>query len=170
MPKIKIPMTSTHHISTRFDCPIGKIWDDIVVGLGRGKRFERQGYRIEPIIDDPRAYRGGYRIWRDSPDDCDERLSFITEQDEMAKRLSLCAYYVGGNARGTVVHATYAAIQKDDGNWYQIDCHGTRDLDIEVGTTPAEVAIMMSRSNQEMDRYLRAALESQKAELESSAI
>lgn len=167
MSKTKIRVTSTHRVAVRFECSIDTIWDDIVLGLGRGRRFEEQGYRVAPLDNDPRAYLGGYRMWREAADDPDERLTFISERDDAARRLSLCAYYLGAHTGGTVVNATYSAARNDEGNWYRIDCHAAQDLEIDEGATAADVAMIMARSKEEMDRYLRSALEAQKPDLEA---
>src|SRR5690606_18646831 len=104
-----VRVTSTHHVAVGFDCPIEVVWDEIVAGLGTGRRFEEQGYRVAPLVDDPRAYLGGYRIWREGTRDPDERLIFVSERDDVTRRLSLCAYYLGTAAHSTVVNATYSA-------------------------------------------------------------
>lgn len=163
----KVRVTSTHHVAVRFDCPIEVIWDEIVRGMGGGRRFEAQGYRIAPLIDDPRAYLGGYRMWREGADDPDERLMFISEHDNVARRLSLIAYYMGATARSTVVNATYSAEATAEGNWYRIDCHGTYDLQTSDGVSAAGVAELMAKSQREMDHYLRSSLEAQRPVLES---
>ncbi len=167
MAKTKARVTSTHHVAVRFDCPISVIWDDILLGLGSGRQFEEQGYRMAPLGDDPRAYLGGYRMWREETDDPDERLVYISECDDIARRLSLCAYYLGAKARGTVVHATYSAARNNIGHWYQIDCHGTYDLEIDEHSSAADVAAIMIKSKEEMDRYLTASLEVRKQYLEA---
>ena len=145
------------------------VWRDIVEGIGHGRQFEMQGYRVEPLADDPRAYIGGYRMWREHADDPDERQMFISERDERARQLSLCAYYFGAQARGTVVNATYSAVPEGASCWYRIDCHGTYDLEIAEGASPETVAAMIAASNVEMDRHLATSLEARKAELEAVA-
>jgi hypothetical protein len=168
MSKIKLRVASAHHAAVRFECSIDVIWDDIVVGLGSGRRFQAQGYRVAPVADDPRAYLGGYRMWRDGDDDPDERLTFISERDDAARRLSLHAHYLGPNARGTIVNATYSATRDEQGHWYRIDCHATQDIEVDEGVSPADVATIMAKSKEEMDHYLRAALEAQKPDLEGA--
>jgi hypothetical protein len=165
MPITTIRFTSTHHVRVRFDCSIDTIWGDIDLGLGRGRRFEHRGYRVRQIVDDPRAYITGYQMWREDSDDL-ERLVFITERDLAAKRLSLCAYYLGAKARDTVVQATYSAVQDEQGSWYQVDCHGTRYLEVDAGISRDEIVKAITNSNEDMDRYLRSALEAQKSDLE----
>jgi len=169
MTKTTVRVTSTHHVAVAFDCPAAAIWDDIVIGIGQGRRFEAQGYRVAPLDDDPAAYLGGYRMWREGHDDPDERRTYITERDDAARRLSLCAYYLGDQARGTVVNATYSAVGDGKVSTYHIDCHGTQDLEIDRGTSAAEVAELMARSKRDMDHHLKSALEAQKPSLEASA-
>lgn len=163
----KVRVTSTHHVAVSFDCPIEVIWAEIVRGMGDGCRFEAQGYLVAPLTDDPRAYLGGYRIWREGADDPDERLVFVSERDNVSRRLSLIAYYMGATARSTVVNATYSAEATAAGNWYRIDCHGTYDLQTSEGVSAAEVAELMAKSQREMDHYLRSSLESQRSVLEA---
>lgn len=170
MSKTNVRVTSTHHVSVAFDCPIEAIWDEIVAGLGTGRRFEEQGYRVAPLVDDPRAYLGGYRIWREGGGDPDERLIFVSERDNVTRRLSLCAYYLGAAARSTVVNATYSAAATDEGVLYKIDCHGTYDLEADEGASAAEVAVMMAKSTEEMDHHLRSSLEAQKPVLEAERL
>jgi hypothetical protein len=161
-----IRIASTHHVRVRFDCAIDVIWDNIVSGFGQGQRFERQGFRVEQVLDDPRAVLGGYRMWREDGDDPDERLTFVTERDHEARRFSLCTWYLGADARDAVVHATYAAVENVQGNWYQIDCHATQDLPLKSDASNDEAIAAIEKSKSETDRYLRKALEDQKLELE----
>lgn len=169
MTKTTVRVTSTHHVAVDFDCPVAAIWDDIVIGIGQGGRFEAQGYRLTPLDDDPAAYMGGYRMWREGHDDPDERRTYITERDDAARRLSLCAYYLGEAARGTVVNATYSAVGDGRAGTYHIDCHGTQDLEIGRGTSASDVAALMADAKRDMDHHLRSALEAQKPSLEASA-
>lgn len=164
-----IRVTSTHHVAVRFECAAETVWRDIVEGLGKGRRFEAQCYRVAPLDDDPRAYLGGYRMARERGDDPDERQVFVTERDDSARQLSLCAYYLGAQARGTVVNATYSAVPDGAGCWYRIDCHATYDLEIDEGASPKTVATMMAASKIEMDRHLTTSLEAQQAELGAGA-
>ncbi len=159
-------ITTTHHVGVTFACPIETVWQEIL-DLADGRKFERQGFSVEPITGDPRAYLGGYRMVRQQAGGTDERLCFVTERDEAARRLSVCAYYVGTIAHGIVVQATYSALATGPGSVYQIDCHGTQDVEIPDGKTLAEVNEMIEASTQATNQYLRTTLESERTRLEA---
>jgi hypothetical protein len=161
-------ITTTHHVGVAFRCDAETVWREIGA-LADGSKFARQGFEVEPITDDPRAYLGGYRMVQRHADRIDERLCFVTERDETARRLSVCAYYVGSIAQGVVVQATYSALAGEQGSVYQIDCHGTQDVEIPSGSTTAGIAAMMAASTQAMNEALRAMLEADRDRLEARA-
>lgn len=140
-------------------CPLAKAWKLMSDRALTGERHAKLGYRIEPLDDDPTAFLGGFRMWIDGVQREDERVCRITEWNEAAARISMCAEYFDPRENGTIVYATYALTPTAQGCRYSIDCHASLNLGIDDGMSRAQVRRTVEALVSEHDAYLNAGLD-----------
>lgn len=167
MPHPAATVTLVNHVAVDIARPPAEVWDAIVEAYVYAAKFSAQGYEIEPLDGDPAALLGGYRM-RFTQDGAviDDRICRISERDDAARRLSICADYAPGRPDGMMVYVTYAAHVAEGGARYTIDCHTRIKVEAPAGTTLADAAAELKAR---FDAALVAYLASVKAKLETPA-
>lgn len=158
-------VTIVNHNSVDIERPANVVWQEILESYVDGRKFGAQGYAIESLSEDPASLLGGYRMtYRDAAGKLlDERVCRITERDENAMRLSLCAEYAMPAEMRLVVNATYQAIPTAGGSRYELHAYSTFDVALPADAAepgPAQVADQFrSSSSGHLDTYLRSVKE-----------
>lgn len=158
-----------NHVGIDIDCSIDTVWAAILE-LRTGSLFSTIGATVEPIVDDPTAVLGGYRVSISDPAGAvlDERLCIVSECDDASHRLSIYATWLGPNKAGVTARVCYEAIEMPDGARYEIHCHVSQPVAIPDAEAREVLAARLETERTESDSFLRIALETTKAQLEEA--
>lgn len=167
--KDTVRVTIVNHAGVDIARPAEVVWRDIVETYVAGGKFAVQGYAIEPLMDDPAALLGGYRMTLRGEGGTlvDERVCRITERDDRAMRLSLCADYLAPQAMGLIVHASYQAVPTAVGSRYELHAYSTLNLARPAGDAKAELAQVVGNFERQSAEHLDGFLRGVKARLEA---
>lgn len=152
--------------------PADVVWREILESYVDGRKFGSQGYVIEPLEDDPAAYLGGYRMTLRNAEGggaLDDRVCRITERDEKAMRLSLCAEYFIPAEMKLVVNASYQAFPTAGGSRYELHSYSMLDVAVPAGASDPSVAQVADQFQSSAAGHLDAFLRSVKDRLESAS-
>lgn len=117
-----LPGTLVNHAAADIACPADAVWQALLAEYVHAGKFREHGYAVEEL-EGPEFYLGGYRLCLEKNNALlDERICRVTELDDVALRLSLCAEYLTVPG-GLVVYATYQATPVAGGARCTIDCH-----------------------------------------------
>lgn len=165
MPEARLPVTIVNHVAIDIAATPDAVWGAILEDYIDGTKFGGAGYAVEPL-DDPAAPLGGYRM-RLTKDGAvvDDRIVHITERDDAARRLSLCADYLSVPG-GLQVFATYQAREIAEGGRYTLDCH-TR-MTLEPPADGGDIATAIAETKGQFDSALVPYFASFKARLEGA--
>ena len=160
-----------NHNSVDIARPAAVVWQNILEMYADGRKFSAQGHVVEPLKGDPAAYLGGYRMTLRDKDGTvlDDRVCRITERDEAAMRLSLCAEYFVPAETKLIVNASYQAISTASGSRYALDAYSMMDVSLPRNDTDPSVNQVAAQLQSESSAYLDDFLRSVKDRLESSA-
>jgi hypothetical protein len=163
-------ITVVNHNAVDIGRPAAAVWRDIVETYVDARKFSSQGHVIEPLQDDPAAYLGGYRMTlRDKAGAVvDDRVCRITERDEAAMRLSLCAEYFVPAEMKLIVNASYQATPIANGSRYTLDAYSMMDVALPSSAADPSVRQIAEQFQGGSAGYLDAFLKSVKDRLESA--
>jgi hypothetical protein len=164
-------ITVVNHSAVDITRPAAEVWRDILETYVDGRKFSSQGHAIEPLTDDPAAFMGGYRMTlRDAVGTVvDDRVCRITERDDSAMRLSLCAEYFLPAGMNLVVNASYKATPTDNGARYSLDAYSMMDVAVPVTAADPSVQQVAEQFQSGSAGHLETFLHSVKARLESNS-
>lgn len=162
-------ITVVNHNAVDIDRPAEVVWQDIVETYVEARKFSSQGHLIESLEDDPAAYLGGYRMTLRDKDGnvVDERVCRITERDEGAMRLSLCAEYLLPPEMKLVVNASYQATRTPGGSRYTLDAYSMMDVALPRGPADPSVKHVAEQFRSASAGHLDGFLKSVRDRLES---
>lgn len=162
----RIPATIVNHVAIDIAAPADAVWQTIIDELVEAKGFRGHGAVIP--LSGPDAPLGGYRVtFEDDDGALDERVARITERDNAARRLSICADFLSVPG-GMRVYATYHAQDTAGGARFAIDCHTCESLDVAAGAGQADVAASVAKKAAFYDRALAERLQKTKERLEGA--
>ena len=166
-----VRITVVNHNTVDIARPAAVVWRDILEMYADGRKFSAQGHVVEPLMGDAAAYLGGYRTTLRDKDGTvlDDRVCRITEHDEAAMRLSLCAQYFVPAEMKLIVNASYHAISTASGSRYALDAYAMMDVSLPRNDTEPSVKQVAAQVQSESAGYLDDFLRSVKDRLESSA-
>lgn len=164
-------ITVVNHNAVDIDRPANVVWQDILETYVDGRKFSSQGHVIEPLKDDPAAYLGGYRMTLRDKDGTvvDDRVCRITERDEAAMRLSLCAEYFVPSEMKLIVNASYQATATASGSRYTLDAYSMMDVALPSSSADPTVKQVAEQFQSGSAGHLDAFLKSVKDRLESKS-
>jgi hypothetical protein len=163
-------ITVVNHHAVDIARPAAVVWQDIVETYVNARKFSSQGHVIEPLTDDPAAYLGGYRMTLRDKDGAvlDDRVCRITERDDAAMRLSLCAEYVLPAEMKLVVNASYQAIPTATGSRYHLDAYSMMDVSLPQSSSDPSVKQVAEQFQSGSAGHLDTFLKSVKDRLEAT--
>lgn len=164
-------ITVVNHNAVDIHRPAAVVWQDILETYVDGRKFAVQGHVIEPLKDDPAAYLGGYRMTlRDKEGHVvDDRVCRITERDEPAMRLSLCAEYFLPAEMKLIVNASYQAVPTASGSRYQLDAYTMMEVALPKRAADPSVKQVAEQFQSASADHLDTFLRSVKERLESAS-
>lgn len=164
-------ITVVNHNAVEIDRPAQVVWQDILETYVDGRKFSSQGHVVEPLKDDPAAYLGGYRMTLHDKDGnvVDDRICRITERDDAAMRLSLCAEYLVPPEMNLIVNASYAASTTPGGSRYTLDAYSTMNVALPNNATEPSLKQVAEQFQSGSSAHLDAFLRSVKQRLESDS-
>ena len=162
-------ITVVNHNAVDINRPAQALWQDILETYVDGRKFSSQGHVIEPLKDDPAAYLGGYRMTLKDKDGnlVDDRICRITERDDAAMRLSLCAEYFVPPEMNLIVNASYQATPTANGSRYTLDAYSMMDVALPKSASEPSVKQVAEQFQSGSSGYLDTFLKSVKDRLES---
>ena len=162
-------ITVVNHNAVDINRPAKVVWQDILETYVDGRKFSSQGHVIEPLKDDPAAYLGGYRMTLKDKDGnlVDDRICRITERDEAAMRLSLCAEYFVPPEMKLIVNASYQATPTASGSRYTLDAYSMMDVALPRSAADPTVQQVAEQFQSGSAGHLDTFLHSVKERLES---
>lgn len=164
-------ITVVNHNAVDIARPATAVWQDIVSTYVEGRKFSSQGHVVEPLRDDPTAYLGGYRMTLRDKDGTvlDDRVCRITERDEAAMRLSLCAEYFVPPEMKLIVNASYQAVPTTSGSRYTLDAYSMMDIALPKSASEPPVRQVAEQFQSGSAGHLDTFLRSVKDRLESAS-
>jgi hypothetical protein len=164
-------ITVVNHNAVDINRPAKAVWQDILETYVDGRKFSSQGHVIEPLKDDPAAYLGGYRMTLRDKDGnlVDDRICRITERDETAMRLSLCAEYFVPAEMKLIVNASYQAVPTPSGSRYTLDAYSMANVALPKSAAEPSVRQVAEEFRSGSTGYLDTFLKSVKDRLESAS-
>jgi hypothetical protein len=166
-----VEATAINHSSQEICVAPQKLWQLILDQYLNGGQFSNLGYEISSLEDDLAAFRGGYRMtFRDDKGTIvDDRMVYITERNDAARRLSIFAQYLSPSANGLEVHATYQAVPSECGALYNLSVHSQMNFPTssEEGAKPSIQAAVEEMQNM-WQKFLDERLLDYKKQLEAS--
>ena len=164
-------ITVVNHNAVDINRPAQALWQDILETYVDGRKFSSQGHVIEPLTDDPAAYLGGYRMTLKDKDGTlvDDRVCRITERDEAAMRLSLCAEYFVPPEMNLIVNASYQATPTANGSRYTLDAYSMMDVALPKSASEPSVKQVAEQFQSGSAGYLDTFLKSVKDRLEAAS-
>jgi hypothetical protein len=162
-------ITVVNHNAVEINRPAKAVWQDILETYVDGRKFSSQGHVVEPLRDDPAAYLGGYRMTLHDKDGnlVDNRICRITERDDAAMRLSLCAEYFVPPEMNLIVNASYAATPTASGSRYTLDAYSMMDVALPKSAAEPSIKQVAEQFQSGSSGYLDTFLKSVKERLES---
>jgi len=162
-------ITVVNHNAVDINRPVKAVWQDILETYVEARKFSSQGHVIEPLKDDPAAYLGGYRMTLRDKDGnlVDDRVCRITERDEAAMRLSLCAEYFVPPEMKLVVNASYQATPTANGTRYTLDAYSMANVALPKSAADPSLKQVAEEFRSASAGYLDTFLRSVKERLES---
>lgn len=165
MTESAISVTIVNHLAADIAAEPDAVWADILDTFVEARQWRTDGYVIEPI-DEPSAPLGGYRMQLEQEGiAADQRIVYITERDDAARRLSLFVEFLSG-PNGVLVYATYYTQEAPRGARYTIDCHTRMGIERPEGGKRADVATAIDGLKNHFETHLTGYLERVKARLE----
>jgi len=164
-----VRITVVNHNTVDIARPAAVVWRDILEMYADGRKFSAQGHVVEPLIGDPAAYLGGYRMTLKDKDGnlVDDRICRITERDDAAMRLSLCAEYFVPPEMNLIVNASYQATPTANGSRYTLDAYSMMDVALPKSSSEPSVKQVAEQFQSGSSGYLDTFLKSVKDRLES---
>lgn len=161
-----LSVTIVNHIAADIAAEPDAVWADIVDMFVEARQWRADGYAVEPV-DDPAAVLGGYRMQLDQDGvAADQRIVYVTERDDAARRLSLVADFLSVPG-GVLVYATYHAQEAPCGARYTIDCHTRMGIERPASGSKADIAAAIDGLSNHFETHLNGYLGRVKARLET---
>ena len=163
-------ITVVNHNAVDIERSAEVVWRDILETYVEGRKFSSQGHVVVALADDPAAYLGGYRMTLRGEDGTvvDERICRITERDEEAMRLSLCAEYLLPAEMNLIVNASYQATPMPNGSRYTLDAYSMMNVAMPQSAAEPSVREVAEQFQSGSAGYLDTFLKSVKDRLESA--
>jgi hypothetical protein len=164
-------ITVVNHNAVDIARPAAVVWRDILATYVDGHKFSSLGHVIEPLTNDAAAYLGGYRMTLRDKDGTvlDDRVCRITERDEAAMRLSLCAEYLLPAEMKLIVNASYHAIPTNaGGSRYELNAYSMLDVSLPKNASEPSVEQVAEQFQSGSAGHLDTFLRSVKERLESA--
>jgi hypothetical protein len=162
-------VTIVNHITIDIAATRDALWQAILEDYVTGDKFGSAGYAVESLDDDPGAVLGGYRMKLEKDGAVvDDRIVRITERDDEARRLSLCADYLTIPG-GFKVCATYQAQDSELGTRYALDCHTLMTLEAPAGGAGSDIPATLAETHGQFQSHLADFFQRIKARLEAAA-
>lgn len=163
-----IRVTLFNHVTEEFKVSPDYLWQTILDDFLEGAIFASGGYVVTPLTEDPAAYLGGFRmvLYGENDEVLDERVAYITEKNDEARRLRIYAHYLTDKKANMEVFAIYQAAPTETGVEYILDATSQMNIqepDSSVGT----VADVVSQITATADEFLIASFAAQKVEIEA---
>lgn len=160
------PVTIVNHISVDMPASRDAVWLRICSDYLAGESFKAGGYEVTRL-DDPSAVLGGYRLRLERGGAVEERLCYITELDQEARRLSLFVDFLSVPG-GFTVCATYQARETGTGACFVLDSHTRTTVPPPPGSG-GDLRGLVSELTQTWDAALRSHLEGLRTTFTTSA-
>lgn len=165
-----VRVTAVNHVAQDIACSPDEVYREILSAYIDSGRFLKAGYGVTPLPDsDLAAFRGGYRLTMtgEGGELVDDRICRVTERDDQARRISLCADYLLPTQMGLTVHATYHAVATPTGAQYRLDCHTDIDIEAPADDARAKIAEIVAGFEEQSEAYLKTYLGQTKEKLEA---
>jgi hypothetical protein len=153
----KVRLTAVNHVVLAIARTPDRVYREILADYVDGAKFGA----VTPLPDDDlAACRGGYRITaRDGSGALiDDRICYLTERDDPARRISLAADYLVPEPIAMQVHATYQAVPDPIGTLYRVDCHTGMTIELPAGSGRETAAALVADFERQSEEVVRAYL------------
>lgn len=163
-----IRITVVNHATVDIGCEPQRLWRDMVESFVEDRSLVDQGLQVTPLVDDPAALLGGYRVVMKGPtgDIVDDRIVRVTERDEQDMRLSLCVRSLVPHEAAMLVNASCRAIEISGGVRYETHSHANFNASPAAGQSVADAAEAFRKQAAD---YLHLRLAAMKSRLETCA-
>jgi len=145
---MSVRITVVNHADVEIACPPASVWRDMLEAFVHGASLDRQGYRTAPLMEDPAALLGGYRVSLQDAQgqSTDVLIVRITERDDDAMRLGLWVEYLEPAVLAQVVHTGCQAVVVACGTRYYTYTHSTFNVNPSARDDVAGAAAAFKRT------------------------
>lgn len=152
-----VRVTIVNHVSVDMPAPQESVWRRICDDYLAGERFRAAGFKVQRL-NDPSAVFGGYRLLRDQEGSVDERLCYVTELCQSARRLSLFVDFLSV-PDGFTVYVTYQAKEIAAGASFALDSHTRTSVARPSPGSERDLRAVVAELTDTWDAALRSHLE-----------